>query len=196
MWVIGDSLVHWAAERAEIKGLVHFQMEADNIRVRWFGVRGMTWPDLKSRIQYLMMLKARPFMMIIHLGGNSVVSTKLRTFQKRIERDFRYMFWTYPDVVFVWSDILPRLVWKGAKPKDYPAMEKKRGCLNRTARRVVASYADGRQLIHDNFDHTPGLFWRDGVHLSDIGSDLLLVNMQEAVSSFLKTNKVVYRASD
>ena len=87
--------MHWAAERAELKGLTNFQLEKENIRVRWFGVRGMAWPDFKNRIQYLIMLKAMPFMIVIHLGGNSVVKIKLRTFQKKIERDLKYMFLAY-----------------------------------------------------------------------------------------------------
>lgn len=196
VWVIGDSLIHWGAERAELKGLTHFQLEKENIRVRWFGVRGMAWPAFKNRIQYLMMMMARPFMIVVHLGGNSVVDIKLRTFQKKIERDFKYMFITYPGVIFIWSDILPRLEWRGAEPKDFPAMERKRCSLNRTARRAVASYAYGRQIIHNNIDHTPGLFRHDGTHLSDIGSDILLVNMQEALRSFIMTDNVVYMASD
>ena len=187
--------MHWAAERAE-QGLTNFQLEKENIRVRWFGVRGMAWPDFKNRIQYLMMLKARPFIIVIHLGGNSVVKIKLRTFQKKIERDLKYMFLAYTCVIFVWSDILPRLKWKGAKPKDYPAMERKRCSLNRTARKAVASYTDGRQIIYNNIDHTPGLFWYDGTHLSDIGSDLLLVNMQESVRSFIMTENIVYIANE
>ena len=81
--------MHWAAERAELKGLTNFQLEKENIRVRWFGVRGMAWPDFKNRIQYLMMLKARPFMIVIHLGGNSVVKIKLRTFQKKNQERFK-----------------------------------------------------------------------------------------------------------
>ena len=194
--MVGDSLLHWGAERAELKGLKNFELETENIRVRWFGVRKMKWPDFQSRIQYLMMLKARPFMIVVHLGGNSVVDIKLRTFQKKIINDFQYMFSTYPGINFVWSDILPRLKWRGAKPSDYPAMERKRGSINRTARKAVASYADGRQIIHDNFDHTVGLFWGDGVHLSDIGSDLFLANIQEALCSFIKTDKMVYRANE
>ena len=60
----------------------------------------------------------------------------------------------------------------------------------------MASYTDGRQIIHNNIDHTPGLFWYDGTNLSDIGSDLLLVNMQEAVRSFIMTENMVYIANE
>ena len=51
-------------------------------------------------------------------------------------------------------------------------------------------------MVHDNFDHTAGLFWDDGVHLSDIGSDLFLANIQEALRLFIKTDKVIYSANE
>ena len=75
-------------------------------------------------------------------------------------------------------------------------MRLQRGCINQTARKAVASYVNGRQMVHDNFDHTAGLFWDDGVHLSDIGSDLFLANIQEALRSFIKTDKVMYSANE
>ena len=34
----------------------------------------MAFPDLKNSIQYLIMMKAWPFMIAIHLSGNSVVN--------------------------------------------------------------------------------------------------------------------------
>lgn len=196
IWMVGDSLLFWGEDRADMKGLTNFQLEKDNVRVRWFGIRGMHWAELKSRIQYLIMLKARPFIIVIHLGGNDVVCTKLRTLQKKIENDVQYLFSSYPGILFVWSDILPRLKWKGVQPEEYPAMERKRGCINRTARRVVASSKSGRVVVHNNFDDTAGLFWNDGIHLSEIGSDLLLANLQEALRLFVKTDKVWYTASE
>ena len=51
-------------------------------------------------------------------------------------------------------------------------------------------------MVHDNFDHTAGLFCDDGVHLSDIGSDLFLANIQEALRLFIKTDKVMYSANE
>ena len=69
----------------------------------------------------------------------------------------------------MWSDILPRHKWKGAEPKEYPGMKRNRCSLTITAGRAVAFYADGRQMIHNNIGHTPGLFWHDVTHLSDIG---------------------------
>ena len=39
-------------------------------------------------------------------------------------------------------------------------------------------------------------FWDDGVHLSDIGSDLFLAHVQEALRSFIKTDKVMYSANE
>ena len=51
-------------------------------------------------------------------------------------------------------------------------------------------------MVHDNFDHTAVFFWDDGVHLSDIGSDLFLAHVQEALRSFIKTDKVMYSANE
>lgn len=195
IWMVGDSLLCWAEERSVQRGKINLGLDCDNTRIRWFGVRGMQWNDLLHRMQYLMMFKKKPFMVIIHLGGNSVVNTKLRTFEKKITKDIEYMFSSYPDTCFVWSDILPRLDWRGVKPSDFKAMEKKRGCLNRVARKAVASNCMGRIIIHDNFDHTKGLFIKDGVHLSPVGNDLFLLNIQDGIQSFLSTNQVRYQAN-
>lgn len=166
--MVGDSLMHWAEKRATDRNNSNLSLDRQQYYVRWFGVRGMHWSALCNRLQYVMLFNKSPIMIIIHLGGNDIVASKLRTFQKNISKVTRHIMSTYAGIKIVWSDILPRLVWTGVSPAEYKGMERKRGCINRWARTEVASSSLGHLIVHNNMDHTPGLFFRDGIHFQTL----------------------------
>ena len=68
------------------------------------------------------------------------------------------------------------MVWRYTQ--NVKAMEKARVRLNREAIRSVSNKG-GAYIKHPQFDQKPvQLFHADGVHLSQLGNDLLLNNFQ------------------
>ena len=122
-----------------------------------------------------------PDMIVIHCGGNSLVEVRQGYLAKAIKDDIGNLSKKLHFLcTIIWSDMLPRLTWRGAIAKS--VIEIKRRNLNRCGRRAVLK-AGGRVIEHPEItEDTAGLF-RDGVHLSDIGSDILLCNLQYVINA-------------
>ena len=88
----------------------------------------------------------------------------------------------------VWSDILPRLVWRGVDntPENLRKLDLKRKRINRAGRQATRQVMHGKAIIHEI----------DTVHLTPIGNSIFLHTMQEALSMFLNNpNQRVYNAN-
>ena len=118
----------------------------------------MKWDDLKSKIQYILLQKAKPYMLIIHLGGNSVVDTKQRTITRKIETDINYLYSLFDETIIVWSDILYRFEWQGIGGSEFKGMDSKRKYINRAGRKAVCKSSNGRIIIHDIGQTTRGFY--------------------------------------
>lgn len=85
----------------------------------------------------------------------------------------------FQDLILVWSEIIPRVVWSGAR--NHAAIERARRLINSRVSRWVRSAGgvvvrhrqlegDNRQLISD-----------DNVHPNDIGLDIFLSGLQDGI---------------
>ena len=82
------------------------------------------------------------------------------------------------------------MVWRYTQ--NVKAMEKARVRLNREAIRLV-SKKDGAYIKHPQFEPKPvQLFHADGVHLSQLGKDLLLNNFLGLIDKILVGGGVTY----
>ena len=118
----------------------------------------------------------------IHLGGNDLVSTPLRKLTKQAQRDINTLAKLCPQTVLIWSDILARVSYRNAESNS--KMEKNRKTLNSAMRAHTRNYG-GKSIRHPGINwNMPHLFRNDGVHLNDLGNDILLGNLQEAIRSF------------
>lgn len=89
-----------------------------------------------------------------------------------------------PDTALVWSSILPRFKWRFSN--NTGAMETTRRRINRGMRSYLLKIG-GYVIKHTDFeDKHVGLFSVDGVHLSFIGNDVFLNQIQEALEMFFK----------
>jgi hypothetical protein len=92
--------------------------------------------------------------------------------------DMKYWMEKLPDTIFIFSQMLPRLKWR---VHDYPMskIDKKRKHINNCIRRSVV-FDGGKFISYPDIDvDTPGLYFGDGIHLSDVGYDFILLNMKE-----------------
>ena len=79
----------------------------------------------------------------------------------------------------VWSEIIPREQWRGAR--STAAIEMSRRRINRSLQKFTAQ--QGLGFIRHSLlgRHAYGNFELDGVHLSDLGMDVFLLNIKVAL---------------
>lgn len=186
VWIIGDSLIHHLYDRAVFRKSVN--LELGERVVFWNGISSMRWEQLRPTIQLNFLSKPFPSFIVIQLGGNNIVDTKLHKLMKTIRQDLEYICSTYNTVQIIWADILPRLKWRDASETEdsLKKLDIKRKRLNRLGRQVVKEAPNGRVIISDIDLFTQGLFKSDGTHLSAIGNDILLNTFQEALRLFIQ----------
>ena len=183
-WIIGSSLVFWAADRAGKSG-VAFPIAAQTT-TKWLGERGMKWCQLLPRLRALLHRSSPPERLIIHLGGNDLTSFTLQQLEKRIKGDLTEVKVLMPHTVVIWSDITARKSYRHARSNA--KVEKARKSLNSTVHTHV-SRMGGISIRHPSIIwHSTELYRGDGVHLSNLGNDTLLQDwfhgMSDATSSY------------
>jgi hypothetical protein len=120
---------------------------------------------------------------MIHCGGNDIGNSKtpcgLLIHQMKVA--FAHILFELPGTAIIWSNILPRLKWRTS-----PNVVK----MNITRKRVN-HFAWSHLLRHNCYilkhpdfdDMLPSLF-DNGVHLSFIGNDIFINNIQGALETF------------
>lgn len=189
---MGDSLVRRAETWASSASRTNLNIDQNHAYVRWLGTGSMQWQHLRSKIQWVG-LHGQPKMIIIHVGGNNVVDTKMQKMKRIMKRDFNNLFKMFPSTLIVWSEILPRLTWKYAPPNsDWKCWEKKRIRFNQLGRQMVSTNSNGKVLMHEVTVDCPGLFINDGCHLSDVGNALFCNSLQGGIETFLSKDVKVF----
>ena len=158
----------------------------------WTGVPGMHWADLLSKFQLRMISGGRPSIVVLHLGGNDLASESLVSLKNNIISDITYMAGVLPNTRFIWFDILPRLRWRAVSLACDKELDLKRKRVNRFGRGAVCQYTKFGGFIGSNIDrHTPGFYCSDGVHLSEVGMNMYLMTLKEALTKFLESTQFV-----
>ena len=110
--------------------------------------------------------------------------------RKQIKETLVRLSAKFENTKLVWSQILPRFKWRSET--DPKQLNNVRVRINRAvANHLIANkgaYVKYPELSIEN----EGFFKDDGVHLTDLGNDLLLFRLQEALQIFLTTNAFVY----
>ncbi|XP_077141285.1 uncharacterized protein LOC143805642 [Ranitomeya variabilis] len=182
VWVVGDSYVYWAEERAKLRpGGTNLYLSG--IKVNWRGLRGLQWKQVFKEMVGIARMAEHPVIMVVHAGGNDLGKQKVAELYKWVTTDMERFSCLFRNIILVWSDITPRAVWRGARDKK--AIERTRVKFN--AR--IGKYVRGRGGVvirHHPLqgDNTPQLR-PDGVHLTDIGLDIFLSDLQDGVEQAL-----------
>ena len=85
IWIIGSSIITHAEEAAYAKNQGDLQLEGR--QVLWFGSRGMHWCDLRPKVQWEMLNRPPPVMLVIHVVGNDLVNISQAKMMKKITKD-------------------------------------------------------------------------------------------------------------
>ena len=155
--------------------------------IKWVGRRGMRWHQLMHQLQDLAMHSPPPRALVLHLGSNDLTSVRCGTLRLFMRRDIRAIHNLFPYAKIVVSAMLQRRTWSWGIGGSYTesAIENKRKTLNRFLRRLSISVG-GTFIPHEDItSDTTGLYYSDGVHLSDIGNDLLLMCFRYALETWV-----------
>ena len=180
IWIVGSSLVHWAELRARKEGGNGCMLTSP--KVQWQGQRGMKWNHLLPKVKSMLAVTAPPSMLFVHLGGNDLSSIPLRKLTEIAKYDLTALAGMCPQTVLVWSDVLPRIHYRGAHADN--KMEKTRKTFNSSMRAFIKK-ENGKAIRHPKIQwYFPELFREDGVHLNDKGNDAFLGTFHNSIRCF------------
>ena len=187
IWIVGDSMVYWAARFLLPGGERWLNLHLSNFTVTWKGERGAhltSVPDVlaESSQNYIDRGWYAPRVVVIHMGGNDLQSLDIIQFKNLLEELLLQCKQILPHTFFIWSDILPRHHYQGARSQK--GMDIKRKSLNKTARQLFLAN-EGRVIRHGNIHWSNiCLFREDSIHLSDLGNQMFTNNLMEALNLF------------
>ena len=192
VWIVGSSIIKQAFTYARQSTEVGISLGLGpyGASVWWQGQSGMRCHHLLQKLQLLLSIEDPPQILILHVGGNDinqVPSVVLRHRIVKLMHDIRKLI---PQVMIVWSQILPRLAWRGEV--THKAVNKIRVRINSKVATEVLKI-NGAYLRYPELVETKaGLFCCDGTHLSDKGNQLFLDTMTKGLQLFLTSNERIF----
>lgn len=120
-----------------------------------------------------------PAVIIIHAGGNDIGQQKSIELMFAMKRDLQRFRLAFPHCVFVFSEIVPRLLWFSSS--QLKPLEKVRRRINRSLEKFMPSVGGFSYRHVDLEGGIPGLYRSDSIHLSDVGLDLFNLGLQSCI---------------
>lgn len=149
----------------------------------WRGVGGLRWNQVLAEAVAIGRVARGPSVLVTHAGGNDICFLRMDELITIIKADLDRIPSFYNNVVLVWSEIVPRVIWQGAR--NAGAVERARRTINarvsRSVRSLVGAVVRHRQLEGDNRQLMEG----DGIHLNEIGLDIFLSGLQDGIEQTL-----------
>ncbi|CAJ0929866.1 unnamed protein product [Ranitomeya imitator] len=122
---------------------------------------------LRGDKSFRKLVASSPTVVVIHAGGNDLASFPLAELLTLIRADLDKLPGFFPVMRLVWSELIPRLVWRGAR--ELSAMERSRRSLNQRISRFIR-FKNGVVVRHHRLEgDNSGFLLPDGVHLNDAG---------------------------
>lgn len=183
---MGSSIVLRAADHAKLRPIgTHLGLEKVGCQVVWVGSPGMKWDHLVGTICSMINYRGTiPSVLVIHCGANDIGETPQGALLYHMKFVIAVLSNMIPGTSIVWSSLLPRLSWRFSN--NVLAMETTRKRINRGMKSYLSKHG-GYIIQHSDFDDKHlGLFMNDGVHLTFIGLDIFLNQIQGAIETFMK----------
>ncbi|XP_044158605.1 uncharacterized protein LOC122944427 isoform X3 [Bufo gargarizans] len=178
VWLLGHSYIFWAAQRAECRPGGR-SLGFREVEVHWRGLRGLRWSQVLPEVVEIGRRSVGPVILVLHAGGNDLCSQRMLELMALMRSDLERFPAFFPELVVVWSEVVPRVVWHGAR--DGEAMERCRRTLNARMSRFVRSKG-GVVVRHWQLEGDNSSLMRpDGVHLTEIGLDIFLSGLQDGI---------------
>lgn len=143
--------------------------------------------DLVPKLKYLKGLKLQspPHIIVVHCGANNVNvgKTRLDRLLTMVHDILSQCKTLFPKTKFVWSSTLPRITWRYST--NTKAMNQTRTRVDCQAIKTMVSLG-GAYIKHTQIKISrTQLFHSDSTHLSKLGNDLFLNNLQGAIEHIM-----------
>lgn len=142
----------------------------------------------------MLRLEDPPHILVLHCGGNDIGFGKSIALRKNIINTLKRLSKKLPETKIVWSQILPRFKWRPKIESD--VLNKVRVRVNREAANYIIANKGGYVKYPEISVENKGFFKEDGVHLTQLGNDIILFRLQEALQLFLTTTCLVSPSVD
>ncbi|XP_071481802.1 uncharacterized protein [Diadema antillarum] len=185
IWIMGDSIVRRAKERAAATRQLQL---GTPYTIQWHGQGGARLKDVERMVNNGLRYSAPPSIVVLHLGTNNIGQMDACSCRAAIRTALSTLRARMPQALIMWSSILPRLVYHGKRPTGHTnqdALEGVRISLNNYARRQTKRMGNASIIMHNIARSNHQMFIRDGVHLSDQGSDILIADLALAIKKAL-----------
>lgn len=172
----------WAACHALTREGPQLGLEED-YWITWKGRRGRKLCDAVSDLQKeLESADVHPDFLIVHLGCNDLIQSSAKALHIMVRDLLSICSDLLPHTQLIWSYIFPRLDYRGATFPE--GMNNKLKQVNRNARNLFRR-ANGKVIGHPEISPLSSqLFRRDGLHLTDLGLDIVINNIKGALQYF------------
>ena len=145
--------------------------------------------DIKNKLLTLLKVENSPDIIILHCGGNDIGNIKSYVLRNQLFSVLQFLSRNFPQTRIVWSQILPRLRYRNEG--NHLALEKVRKRINSYMAALVIR-AGGFYIKYPEIDEkNAGFFKTDNVHLNQLGNQVFLYRIQQALQRFASSNFVV-----
>lgn len=184
MWICGDTVVHSAGCYAKRSAGGTQLGLGEWLHITWLGQQEMRWERLIPVLCKESGVHGPPDILVIHLGENDLCERKSLEIRRAARRDLEWCKQQFPDTRIIWSELLERREWQGARnPRKVDVARRK---FNSSIRTFVIMQGD-RVIRHPGITwQQPELYEPDGVHLSDAGIDIWLSNIRAELVNLLQ----------
>ncbi|OCT75759.1 hypothetical protein XELAEV_18030946mg [Xenopus laevis] len=184
VWLLGHSYISWARRRAAVKKSgPQLGFPEGQVNIHWFGVPGLRWPGVWPTLLRNVRSGRRPDVLLIHAGGNDMGLRSQRELVLIMKQDLDKIRHLFPDLILVWSEMVPRLVWRYARNGE--KMDRSRVKMNKLMASFVRKFG-GIVIRHSNLDDKmPAYYGQDGVHLSELGNSFFTLALMEGIERAL-----------
>lgn len=153
----------------------------------------MVWEYLYTTVSSMLIANKQPTILIIHCGGNNIGDPQntLKGIQKFMKLTLSQIADLLPNTLIVWSHILPRSNWRQSLSTIEGENSRRR--INSAIATFVLKKLNGASIKYpDNQLTQKRLFRLDGVHLSDLGNNIYINSLKNAIVQFVTSSSRTY----
>ncbi|XP_054833791.1 uncharacterized protein LOC129328630 [Eublepharis macularius] len=187
IWICGNSVISVSKMRAKSTShwfLLGFPPSTTN--VYWYGNPTLMWDDLLPLLHEIYHCRSYPSIILIHLGENDLLIDSRCSLVPRMQNDLGILRRALPDVVIIWSSLLPLHFWTSSEKLQ--GMESERNNVNCK----MAKYCNETGICYLSHKlitaEKKPLFMPDNT-LSSAGADIFVRDLVEVLKPYHVCNE-------
>lgn len=114
VWLVGHSYICRVAQRAKDRPGGR-SLGFSGVRVTWRGHRGLRWAQVLGEVVGISRVAQAPVVLVLHVGRNYICSVPAGELMSFMKADLSRFSGFFHSLTVVWSEIVPRSDWRGAR---------------------------------------------------------------------------------